>query len=49
LLGAGQAVGGIKEMLSLNEIMRRLIVETEAALARPAGLQRKGTAPSEME
>jgi len=33
LLTAGQTAGGIKEILPLAEIMRRLIVETEAALA----------------
>jgi nitronate monooxygenase/enoyl-[acyl-carrier protein] reductase II len=34
LLTAGQTVGGIKEILPVAEIMRRLIVETEAALSR---------------
>ncbi len=34
LLTAGQTVGGIDEILSVGEIMRRLIAETEAALAR---------------
>jgi enoyl-[acyl-carrier protein] reductase II len=33
LLTAGQTAGGIKEILPVAEIMRRLIVETEAALA----------------
>ena len=33
LLTAGQTAGGIKETLPVAEIMRRLIVETEAALA----------------
>jgi len=40
-LGAGQAAGGIKETLSLSEIVRRLVAETEAALAHPARLPRK--------
>jgi enoyl-[acyl-carrier protein] reductase II len=34
LLTAGQTAGGIKDILSVAEIMRRLIAETEAALAR---------------
>jgi enoyl-[acyl-carrier protein] reductase II len=34
LLTAGQTVGGIDEILSVGEIMRRLMAETEAALAR---------------
>jgi len=34
LLWAGQTAGGIKEILSVGEIMRRLIAETEAALSR---------------
>ena len=38
LLGAGQSTGGIKEILSLGEIIRRLIVETEAALGHAAVL-----------
>jgi enoyl-[acyl-carrier protein] reductase II len=33
LLTAGQTVGGINEILSVNEIMRRLVAETEAALS----------------
>jgi enoyl-[acyl-carrier protein] reductase II len=38
LLTAGQTAGGIKEILSVAEIMRRLIAETEAALARAPAL-----------
>jgi len=34
LLTAGQSAGAIKEILPVAEIMRRLIAETEAALAR---------------
>ena len=34
LLTAGQTAGGIKEILPMAEIMRRLIAETEAALSR---------------
>jgi enoyl-[acyl-carrier protein] reductase II len=34
LLTAGQTAGGIKEILSVAEIMRRLVTETEAALSR---------------
>jgi enoyl-[acyl-carrier protein] reductase II len=34
LLTAGQTAGGIKEILSVSEIMRRLVAETEAALTR---------------
>ncbi|HTV26930.1 MAG TPA: nitronate monooxygenase [Xanthobacteraceae bacterium] len=36
LLTAGQTAGGIKEILPVAEIMRRLAAETEAALARSA-------------
>jgi NAD(P)H-dependent flavin oxidoreductase YrpB (nitropropane dioxygenase family) len=32
VLWAGETAGGINEILSVGEIMRRLIVETEAAL-----------------
>ena len=35
VLWAGQTAGGINEILSVGEIMRRLIAETEAALRRP--------------
>lgn len=38
LLTAGQTAGGIKEILPVAEIMRRLVAETEAALATTAGL-----------
>ena len=38
LLTAGQTVGGIHEILSVGEIMRRLMAETEAALALAPGL-----------
>jgi NAD(P)H-dependent flavin oxidoreductase YrpB (nitropropane dioxygenase family) len=34
LLTAGQTAGGIKEILPVVEIMRRLVTETEAALSR---------------
>ena len=34
LLTAGQTAGGIKEILPVAEIMRRLVTETEAALSR---------------
>jgi nitronate monooxygenase/enoyl-[acyl-carrier protein] reductase II len=34
LLPTGQTAGGIKEILSVAEIMRRLVAEAEAALAR---------------
>jgi nitronate monooxygenase/enoyl-[acyl-carrier protein] reductase II len=34
LLTAGQTVGGIKEISPVAEIMRRLVIETEAALSR---------------
>src|SRR6266481_4414605 len=34
VLWAGQTAGGINEVLSVGEIMRRLIAETEAALSR---------------
>ena len=34
LLTAGQTAGGIKEILTVAEIMRRLIAETEAAFSR---------------
>jgi enoyl-[acyl-carrier protein] reductase II len=38
LLTAGQTAGGINEVLSVGDIMRRLIAETEAALSRAPGL-----------
>ena len=34
----GQTVGGIKEILPVAEIMRRLVAETEAAPSRAAAL-----------
>jgi hypothetical protein len=34
LLTAGQTAGGIKDILSVNEIMRKLVAEAEAALTR---------------
>ncbi|TMK06115.1 MAG: nitronate monooxygenase [Alphaproteobacteria bacterium] len=37
LLTAGQTAGGIDEVLSVGDIMRRLIAETEAALSRAPG------------
>ena len=53
LLTAGQTVGGIHEILSVGEIMRRLMAETEAALALAPGLgdaasQRSRTAAARM-
>ena len=41
LLTVGQTAGGIKEILPVAEIMRRLVAETEAALAAAAGLRIK--------
>ena len=38
LLTAGQTAGGIREILPVAEIMRRLLAETEAALARARNL-----------
>jgi len=38
VLWAGQTAGGINEILSVGEILRRLIAETEAALSRAPGL-----------
>jgi NAD(P)H-dependent flavin oxidoreductase YrpB (nitropropane dioxygenase family) len=38
LLTAGQTAGGIKEILPIAEIMRRLIAETEAVLSRAPDL-----------
>ena len=38
LLTAGQTAGGIKEILPVAEIMRRLVAETEAALSRASDL-----------
>src|SRR6266566_8148078 len=38
LLTAGQTAGGINEVLSVGDIMRRLIAETKAALSRAPGL-----------
>jgi len=37
VLPAGQSAGAIKEILPVAKIMRRLIAETEAALARAPG------------
>lgn len=34
LLTAGQTAGGIKEILSVHEIMRKLVAEADAALTR---------------
>ena len=33
-LPSGQTAGGIKEIMAIPDIMRRLVAETEAALAR---------------
>jgi enoyl-[acyl-carrier protein] reductase II len=38
LLTAGQTAGGVKEILPVAEIMRRLVAETEAALSRTSDL-----------
>jgi len=38
LLTAGQTAGGIKEILSVAEIMRRLVADTETALSRASDL-----------
>jgi hypothetical protein len=46
LLTAGQTAGGIKEILSVAEIMRRLAAEAEGALAAGAGLCTKGQTDS---
>ena len=34
ILPSGQTAGGIKEIMAIPDIMRRLVTETEAALAR---------------
>src|SRR5487761_144107 len=47
LLTAGQTAGGIKEILPVAEIMRRLVSETEGALARTKGFNSKPLAASE--
>jgi enoyl-[acyl-carrier protein] reductase II len=39
VLWAGQTAGGIDEVLSVGDIMRRLVAETEAALSRAPGLK----------
>ena len=39
LLWAGQTAGGVRDILTVAEIMRQLVDQTEAALARAAGLQ----------
>jgi nitronate monooxygenase/enoyl-[acyl-carrier protein] reductase II len=39
LMTAGQTAGGIKEILSVAEIMRQLVREAEAALLRPPALR----------
>jgi len=36
---AGQTAGGLREILTVAEIMRQLVDQTEAALARAPGLQ----------
>jgi enoyl-[acyl-carrier protein] reductase II len=46
LLTAGQTAGGISEILSVNEIMHRLIEETEAALARAPGFRELASPPA---
>ena len=39
LVWAGQTAGGVREILTVAEIMRQLIDQTEAALAQAPGLQ----------
>jgi NAD(P)H-dependent flavin oxidoreductase YrpB (nitropropane dioxygenase family) len=39
VLWAGQTAGGIAEVLSVRDIIRRLVGETEAALSRAPGLK----------
>ena len=39
LVWAGQTAGGVREILTVAEIMRQLVDQTEAALARAPGLQ----------
>ena len=39
LLTAGQTAGGIKEILPVAEIMRRLVAETDAALSKASSLR----------
>jgi enoyl-[acyl-carrier protein] reductase II len=39
LLTAGQTAGGIKEILPVAEIMRRLVAETDAALSKASNLR----------
>jgi nitronate monooxygenase/enoyl-[acyl-carrier protein] reductase II len=41
ILWAGQTAGGVKEILSVGEIMSRLVAETEAALSRAPDLGEK--------
>jgi NAD(P)H-dependent flavin oxidoreductase YrpB (nitropropane dioxygenase family) len=43
VLWAGQTAGGINEILSIGEIMRRLVAETEAALSRAPDLGGKAS------
>ena len=43
ILWAGQTAGGISEVLPVATIMRRLIAETEAALARASTLKKKAS------
>ena len=37
--GRGQTAGGVREILTPAEIIRQLVEQTEAALARAPGLQ----------
>jgi hypothetical protein len=46
VLPAGQTAGGIKEILPVAEIMRRLVSETEAALAGAASRCGEGNVTS---
>lgn len=46
LLTAGQTAGGIAEILPVAEIIRRLVAETEAALAAAAALAQRTSRPA---
>jgi len=49
LLTAGQTAGAIKEILPVGEILRRLVAEVEAALARLRDLGESRTTPADTE
>jgi hypothetical protein len=48
VLWAGQSAGGINEIPSVSEIMRRLIAETEAALSSVAWGKQMRYAPAKL-